>query len=147
MRQVNLAAVPGSKPKPRILSVESWKRSPKEKQRILGSGLSVENIVGSEKKQEVSDVSELKRLDARKGLQENRDGARETQIERFSLDKDSDNSKDSWLPVLSAESGESPDVLLSKTFGASGPYICFYCGGGGLWEPLLPMPTCSRLLS
>eukprot|EP00808_Paulinella_micropora_P029980 g51369.t1 len=50
----------------------------------LGSGLSVENMVGSEKKQKVSDASELKRLDARKGLQEDRDGARETQIERFS---------------------------------------------------------------
>jgi len=31
----------------------------------------------------VSDASELERLDARKGLQEDRDGARETQIERF----------------------------------------------------------------
>eukprot|EP00808_Paulinella_micropora_P016914 g70728.t1 len=65
------------------LSVESrWRRSRDQKERILRSGLSVEDI-GSEKKQKdsESDASELKRLDARKWLQEDRDGARETQID------------------------------------------------------------------
>eukprot|EP00808_Paulinella_micropora_P020692 g53315.t1 len=70
-----------------FVSREVEKISKRERKNVrlntIGSGLSVETIVGSEKKQKDSDASELKRLDARKVLQEDRDGARETQIERF----------------------------------------------------------------